>query len=109
MMTLIRNQTTDGTCKYALVRLDKIKEKFPNISKEDILKMFGFMANYIEIGEPQSEEEFFAIKLKDVASTPALVSYSDAIARQGYEQMGKEVLELAQRSGENSPFCHKPT
>ena len=86
-MKLVRNTTSDGKCKYALV------ERLKN--------------DNIEYGLPKTENEFFVIKLKDVNAKAALEAYAES-AKSTDPELAKEVLELASRSGANSKFCKQP-
>ena len=100
-MKLTRNTTTDGSCKYALIRLDKLRndrgadsklcKALPNIPDK------VFIENYVEIGEPGTEEEFFVIKLKDLNAASALEYYASSIQDKDPE-LAQDVFELAERS-----------
>lgn len=99
-MRLTRNTTPDGKCKYALVRLDKLR-KMPEhllvvksaIKALDELAALGFL----EYGQPGTDEEFFAIKLKDISAPSALFSYAE-FAELSDPELAKDVRELAARS-----------
>lgn len=107
-MRLIRNTTTDGTCKYALLRLDKMRKDGVNVSPEELKERLGDLAKYLEIGEPCTSEEFFVIKLKDIHSKPALRAYGIAAINNGFGDLGDEVLDLAERAGGSNQYCHNP-
>lgn len=104
MSRLVRNTTPDGACKYALVRLDKIREltQAERGWCEHALNNLE-MQGVLEYGKPGAEDEFFAIKLKDPRSTRALDAYADA-CHQDDREFSEEVRELAERSGQHSPF-----
>lgn len=117
-MKLIRNTTADGRCKYALVRLDKLRA-MPQDSliaasaaqSLDNLAALGFL----EYGEKGSEEECFVIKLKDRFSAPALACYANTVSDdaddlvsdmggleeedvEGLREYAKEVMKLSERA-----------
>ena len=106
-MELVRNNTKDGSCKYALIRLHKMRKEgsFKNI--EEFLKLYPELKEYIEFGEPHSEEEFFVIKLKDINSTRALVNYA-LEADKTDQEFGLQVMDLALRSGKRHDKCKQP-
>lgn len=81
-MKLVRNTTKDGRCRYALVRLDKIRNLPMGTEMEksaaralDTLAAFGFL----EYGEVGSKEEHFVIKLRDHFAPSALNRYRQAV------------------------------
>lgn len=108
-MKLIRNTTSDGRCKYALVRLDKLR-KFPRGSfmTEEAAKALDSLASIglLEYGEKGSVEEFFTVKLKDIAAPAALLAYSKAIVTVDAE-LAKDVEQLAKRAMERLD-CKRP-
>ncbi len=106
-MELVRNNTKDGSCKYALIRLDKMRldNKFNTI--EEFVNKFPELKDYIEFGEPNSEEEFFVIKLKDINSTRALTAYVFE-AEKSDPEFALEVMDLALRSGKRHRKCKQP-
>ena len=87
-MHLLRNITPDGSCKYSLVQHEK--------------------NDTIEAGLPNTEHEFFVLKLKDKYAQAALNAYVEAVEGDDPEY-AEEVRELANRAGEDSPWCHTPT
>lgn len=105
-MKLVRNTTQDGTCKYALVRLDKAKA----LTADD-LPAFNLAVGLLEdmgvleYGKKGDPDEFFAIKLKDVWSKPALVAYAQNCMDR---ELARDVMDLAYRSGIDHPNCKKP-
>lgn len=107
-MKLVRNTRTDGTCKYALLRLDKLREAKGDLTKEDILAIAGDLAPYIEFGEIGTEDEFFAIKLKDINAPPALLAYAGSSYDNGDPFFAIDVEELANRSGSAHESCKIP-
>ena len=123
-MHLIRNQTNDGTCKYAIIRLDILRSfGFPiedikkllseiNLIKSDIPMLDQdypklTLADVVEFGEPNTEEEFFVIKLKDSKANKPINEYSKEAILDGDFELGNEVKELADRSGIFSKFYKK--
>jgi hypothetical protein len=68
-----------------------------------VLEKYGI----IEWGLPNTAGEFFVIKLRDRNAPGALDSYA-ASAFQYDAEFGREVHELAERSGHRSPFCKEP-
>lgn len=90
-MRLQRNITQDGKCKYAIVRLDKLRalqKTYPPMvsAKPGDADQAATAAlqtlerlNLIEYGEPGSPEECFVIKLKDKFCAPTLITYHEEI------------------------------
>lgn len=128
-MKLVRNTTEDGSCKYALIRLDKIREAIARKDGSpeacstllDILISGGqdnegnprritatVPFSVIELGKPGSDDEFFVIKLQDVNAPAALEAYAKSAWLNGDEEFARDVTELALRSGPNHPKCKKP-
>lgn len=125
-MRLVRNTTLDGKCKYALVRLDKIRlnetgEQFSTdcdpAAIQDALDLLH-REGLLEYGEKGSKEEFFAIKLKDRFSHHAFEAYATAVANEadilvmregldekdvsGLREYATDVSELAERAEERT-------
>lgn len=109
-MKLIRNTTPDGRCKYALVRLDKIRLDEQEAGSPDptVIAALKLLENrgLLEYGEKGSEEEFFVVKLKDVNAAPALAAYATS-AFDGDAELSEDVCELAERS-KNHPNRRRP-
>jgi hypothetical protein len=92
-MRLQRNITEDQTCKYAIVRLDKLRALEANAGKtgKPGNDKFGrrntdhgiarchlgelLILGLLEYGKPGDNEECFVIKLKDQFAVPALDAY----------------------------------
>lgn len=97
-MKLRRNQTADGSCKYAAVRNDKV-ERLNEAAKAEaraalaLLTCLGVLENPKK-GDP---EEFFLIKLKDVFAPSALIAYAGAVGPVDHE-LACDVVELVGRS-----------
>ena len=121
-MRLIRNQTNDGTCKYGLIRLDILRSfgfsiddikktlSETNLIKSDIPTLDHnypklSLADVVEFGEPNTEEEFLVIKLKDSRAYKPINEYSKEAMIDGDFELGNDVKELADRSGHFSKFC----
>ena len=87
-MKLVRNENEDGIGKYALIEREK--------------------NNHIEHGYPNTENEFFVLKLKDIHSRVALLAYSESLYRHKQDEFAKEIRELADRAGTYSKWCKEP-
>lgn len=107
-MRLVRNTTEDGTCKYALIRLDKLQASEGPLTKEKILAVAGDLAPYIEFGLPNTEDEFFTIKLKDINAKAALDAYAVSASQNADDELSNDVLQLSFRAGTDNPWCKKP-
>lgn len=101
-MRLTRNTTSDGRCKYALVRLDKIRaaqEQDPTV--QAALKLLE-NRGLLEYGEKGSEEEAFTIKLKDRFAADALQAYASKVRQststEEWREYADEIDEIAVRS-----------
>ena len=106
-MKLVRNTTSDGSCKYALLRIDKMLKDGEFTFIQDFLEKYPELKKYIEFGEPNTEEEFFVIKLKDINSTRALTAYVLESDKTDPE-FALEVMDLALRSGKRHTSCKQP-
>lgn len=105
-MKLVRNTTPDGTCKYALVRLDKFPSPDEDPQATEALKLLQDRG-LLEYGLAHTENEFFAIKLKDTHAQAALLAYASH-AKATQPEFAKEIFALAQRSGPAHKLCHLP-
>lgn len=81
-MKLDRNISKDGLGKYSLIN-NRTNEVQHGLTEDD---------------------EFFAIKLKDVGALSALKAYASVYEAVDPEYAG-EVRALAERSGPNHPLC----
>lgn len=106
-MKLVRNTTSDGSCKYALLRIDKMLKDGEFTFIQDFLEKYPELKEYIEFGQPHSEEEFFVIKLKVINSTRALTAYVLEPDKTDPE-FALEVMDLALRSGKRHHKCKQP-
>lgn len=104
-MELVRNKTKSGLGKYAVIRLDKL-----DLSDRETQRAFAALSmdGALEFGEPETENEFFVIKLKDKYAQGPLSEYATAAELDGEWTYGQQVRELARRSGPASPWCKKP-
>lgn len=114
-MKLMRNDPKrHGICKYALVRLDKLSDSQIDVlsrsqsPKAELATIILNNLDLLEFGLPGEQDEFFAIKLKDVNAGKALAAYADWAAISGDDDLAQDVRELSNRSGSRSPFCKKP-
>ncbi len=102
-MRLTRNTTPDGKCKYAIVRLDKLREMESqgqnSFWHDHIRSAFAILEGQrlIEYGEPGSKEECFVIKLKDKNAPAALDAYAQAAVKTDQE-LSDDVHELFERA-----------
>lgn len=114
-MKLMRNVTTDGHGKYAVVNMKKVDEmcsptndQFGRYAQEiksalEILERRGVLT----YGTDGAKDEFFVLMLKDRFSKNALEAYAGSV-RPHDGEMANDVLELAARAGIDSPFCKDP-
>jgi hypothetical protein len=109
---LIRNMSPDGKCKYALVRLDRLREASP-VTKalgEGALDQIQSM-DLLEYGEKGTAEEFFVLKLKDRFTASAIEEYARRVRLHAREfefrdpeqfnnwmEYVKDLTEMADRS-----------
>lgn len=111
-MRLDRNDPINGGVgKYALLNLRKLATYSPGIFEEtDITKAIALLEKegLIEWGKPNTEGEFFVIKLRDAFAEPALVMYANTAMMAGEKAYAQDVKDLADRSGQHSPFCKRP-
>ena len=113
-MKLDRNiDGNEGRGKYALLKLRDLEAcretgAFGSLPKPlldaiDTLQRAGLL----EWGKPNTEGEFFVLKLRDQHARHALESYAYE-ARRFDPEYAAEVKSLADRSGARSPFCKRP-
>lgn len=105
-MKLDRNENADGHGKYALINVRLLYQ--PGMPME-VLAAIQLLADkgVLEWGAVGTENEFFPIKLKDRHAAAALRGYAASINGADPE-FAKEVLDLADRAGPNSPWCKDP-
>lgn len=114
-MKLIRNTTPDGSCKYAIVRLDRIRKlngKKQSAKRKKIEQLLVALTKegVLEFGRPGTEEEHFVIKLKDRFALSALLAYAREVRIEASSfrtggtmksdliQYADEIEDLARRS-----------
>ncbi|MCK1577889.1 hypothetical protein [Bradyrhizobium sp. 174] len=124
-MKLDRNINSTGRGKYGLVNNRKLLEIIvpPRVDGEsndasmvklrrerqvrdaiDLLESLGIL----DWGLAGTDSEFFVIKLRDAYAGGALHTYASYAVRDGQVEYGRDVMELAKRSGESHPNCKKP-
>lgn len=112
-MKLDRNTSADHRGKYALLKLRPLAEVNAKLSHgeqvtvRDALQILSNLG-VLEYGTEGTSGEFFAIMLKDKYAGGALHTYASYAVRDGEIEYGQDVMALAKRSGEFSPFCKKP-
>ena len=114
-MKLDRNIAGRG--KYALLRLRRLAQieawdggDGEALDRQAALDAVALLerAGVIDWGYPNTDSEFFVIRLKDKFAARALAAYA-ADAREGGDvEYARDVAELALRAGGNSPWCKKP-
>lgn len=111
-MKLDRNiPSNQGRGKYALLKLRNLPlyepsrafEPSPVYDAISLLEKEGL----IEWGEPESENEFFVLKLKDLFAYDALNKYADS-CRDFDPEFADEVRVMASRSGLLNKWCKQP-
>jgi hypothetical protein len=111
-MRLVRNLTEDGKCKYALLRVDKLRAMRnlgPRPAVEDSIKILE-RAGLLEWAGKGDPEEAFVIKLKDCHAPLALTAYAESARNRPSakdHELADDVIELAQRAITH-PQRHKP-
>jgi hypothetical protein len=113
-MRLDRNTNPDEHGKYALLkvrRLNDFREQSafgplaPKIAEAiKILEAVGA----VDWGAPNTESEFFVIRLKDKYAQGALNEYALAAYRDGETAFADDVRGLATRAGPDNQWCKKP-
>jgi hypothetical protein len=106
MPRLVRNTTSDGSCKYGLVRMDKIRQ-MPKDQQTAVLQLIEKLqgAGVYEVAGKNDPEEVFCIKLKDIHAAHALFAYARSVDQYDPE-LAKEVFELASRSAHRKDVRH---
>lgn len=106
MPRLVRNTTGDGSCKYGLIRLDKIRQMPAEQQKAigDLLTKLTAAGVFEKAGK-DDVEEVFCIKLKDIHACHALYAYARSCDQYDPE-LAKEVFELASRSAHRKDARH---
>lgn len=106
MPRLVRNTTPDGSCKYGLVRMDKIRT-MEKAQQEAVLSMLSRLESVgvFELGKKGDPEEFFAIKLKDIHAAPALLAYAKSVMDYDGE-LFRDVSDLALQARQRKDSRH---
>lgn len=112
-MKLDRNINGNGRGKYGLIlnrELARAKDIHSPQGLTEIEYAISVLehAGIIQWGEPNTENEFFVLKLKDKYAGGALHTYASYAVRDGEVEYGQEVMALAKRAGEWHPSSKKP-
>ncbi len=98
MSRLVRNTTPDGSCKYGLIRLDKIRQ-MPEEQRKAVSSMIEKLEGIgvVEMAGKGDKEEVFCIKLKDIHAAPALRAYATSCVLFD-EELAQDIFGLARRA-----------
>lgn len=103
-----------GLGKYALIKLRPFAAMYDandNMAGWRIARVRAALATLLEFGMldygDKPETEFFVMRVKDKYAGKALEAYGMAVLLDDSEY-AEEILELASRAGENSPYCKAP-
>ena len=124
-MKLDRNINGTGRGKYGLIKTRTLMDVIMTVREEGDdndasmvkLKLAMKVRSAIELleeagildwGLAGTESAFFVIKLKDAYAGGALHTYASYAVRDGQVEYGRDVMDLAKRSGEFHPNCKKP-
>jgi len=93
-MQLDRNISADGKCKYALVKLRKVKA----LKSQEVAHALSVLENRgILDYASEGDSECFVIRLKDKYAAPTLAAYAMG-AMDDDAQYAEEVLQLARKA-----------
>jgi hypothetical protein len=110
-MKLDRNVQGAGN-KYALLKLREVRNLPDRMSEEGRAAVHNAIQVLEEAGildwANTPETECFVIRLKDRYASSALAEYALDAIDDGEAEYGREVMDLAKRSGPNHPNCKKP-
>lgn len=119
-MKLDRNINNDGAGKYALLKL-RVYRDLADDARKRAADAMALLEGYgiLDWGIPESESEFFLIRLKDKYAGDAIRAYADAVQKDAQQERNEvasrdkyqwavEVLKLCERAGDLSPFCKQP-
>lgn len=106
-MKLDRNINSNGRGKYALLLLRRLTEVADNAKVKHAIHVLESVG-VIDWGITGTDKEFFLIRLKDKHAANALTAYASSADRDGDAEYASEILEMASRAGEASPFCKRP-
>lgn len=114
-MKLDRNVT--GHNKYAVIDNRKLQKLLGTgaggASDDDAVSLRDALAvlekhGLINWGTVGSKGEFFVLMLKDAFAEGPLIQYANTAMIAGEKEYAQEVINLANRSGQHSPFCKRP-
>jgi len=100
---LQRNINPDKVCKYAILRLDKMRKDGVYDRFMDALESGDapHFLKYLELQKIGDPEESFCIKLKDMFAPDALLTYAAtwrASGLEGADAFADDIMELAHRA-----------
>lgn len=106
-MKLIRNQTADGSCKYALILL----EKMDSSERQDVVECVPddsvtIAGEHLLLGNESPADQFFVLKYRDKFAAAALIAYATAVIEYtqclSNEKEAAELLEYANQIAEEA-------
>lgn len=111
-MKLDRNESPDGSGKYALVNMREIRRlggvaKNPDIREAlHILQINGLL----DCGEVGTDREFFVMRLKDKYAYKGLMGYYNAVLQDDPADVdyAQDIRGMAERAGPYNPYCKRP-
>lgn len=113
-MKLDRNINGNGRGKYALLKLRMLDDyteqsAFGQLAKPiaDAIKTLE-EAGILDWGVPETEAEFFVVRLRDRYAHTALFNYAQHAERDGQKEYAADIYGLARRAGRLSQFCKTP-
>lgn len=116
-MKLDRNINGNKRGKYALLKLRRLTEieawdggEGEALDRQAVIDAVALLerAGILDWGYAGTEGEFMVIRLKDKYAANALLTYATDAYRDGEKEYAAEINEMAQRAGQNSPWCKKP-
>jgi hypothetical protein len=108
-MKLDRNNNPGGMGKYALIKLRNYPPSIRAIERARVDTALAILRDFkmLDYGNVGTESEFMVIRLKDRYAQEALWAYANEADKDDHEYAG-EIIEMANRSGPDSPFCKRP-
>lgn len=111
-MKLDRNESGDGSGKYALINMREIRRiggiaKNPDIAAAlRLLELNGLL----DYGEAGTDREFFVMRLKDKYAYKGLMGYYNAVLQDDPADVdyAQDIHDMAARSGPYNPNCKRP-
>lgn len=109
-MKFDRNINANGMGKYALIKLRNYPPSTQPIERTRVDTALAILQDLgmLDYGFVGTESEFMVIRLKDKYAQAPLCEYATAAELDGEWEYGKEVREMAARSGSASKWCKKP-